>query len=168
MAIGSIVSTPDRRAAGASAISRGMVVTAGNNGGQRTNLPYSYPAAFSGAISTTAVNANGHDASLSDHHTSVLASASGENAQGSGRGGQYVIDSGTSGAPAFVAERAALIRAESPMLTQALVTRAIVASTRHRPRIEAAPPLGTAALTPSTPPTPDRDGVGDPGHLNCN
>ncbi len=137
MSLGSVVPTSDMREAVAFAISRGVVVvaSAGNNGaGHAKFTPYVYPAAFTGVISVAAVNASGHRASFSDHNASVLVSAPGVNVPGAGPDGEYLIGSGTSPASAFVAGVAALIRAKFPTLTPALVTQAIVASTRRRPR----------------------------------
>lgn len=137
MSLGSIVPTPDMRKAVAFAISHGVVVvaSAGNNGVKHAGFtPYSYPAAFTGVISVAAVNASGQRASFSDDNASVLVSAPGVDVPGAVPGGEYVIGSGTSPASAFVAGIAALIRARFPTLTPALVTQAIVTSTRHKPR----------------------------------
>src|SRR5262249_34469464 len=113
------------------AISRGVVVVAaaGNNG----TSAYSYPAAYTGVISVAAATARGSRASFSERNSSVLVAAPGVGILGAGPHGTYLRGSGTSPASAFVAGVAALIRAKYPRLSPALVTRAIVTSTTHRP-----------------------------------
>jgi len=126
-------SSPARttRAAITYAISRGVVVVAaaGNNG----TSAYSYPAAYTGVISVAAATARGSRASFSERNSSVLVAAPGVGILGAGPHGTYLRGSGTSPASAFVAGVAALIRAKYPRLSPALVTRAIVTSTTHRP-----------------------------------
>ncbi len=60
-------------------------------------------------------------------------SAPGVQIIGAGPDGGYWIGDGTSPATAFVSGVAALIRSRHPDLAPALVTQAIVASTRNRP-----------------------------------
>lgn len=136
MSLGDPVPTKDEVAAIGSAISRGVVVVAaaGNDGsGRRRFTPYSYPASVPGVISVAAVTANGRHASFSDHNASVVVSAPGVGVVGAGPGGEYLDGDGTSQASALVAGVAALIRAKYPGLPPALVTRAIIESTTHRP-----------------------------------
>jgi subtilisin family serine protease len=136
MSLGSAVPTRAMRLAIIDAISHGVVVvaSAGNSGSAgRGFTPFSYPASFTGVISVAAVGATGRRAGFSDRNASVVISAPGVNILGAGPGGEYLTGSGTSPAAAFVAGIAALIRSKYPRLTPALVTQALVSSTRHRP-----------------------------------
>jgi subtilisin family serine protease len=137
MSLGEPHPSSDEQAAIGAAISHGVVVVAaaGNDGmGKRKFTPYSYPAAVPGVISVAAVTASGKRAFFSDHNASVLVSAPGVSVVGAGPGGEYLVGDGTSQASAFVAGVAALVRAKYPDLPPALVTRAIIESTKHRPR----------------------------------
>jgi subtilisin family serine protease len=145
MSLGSGQPTRDMQSAIGYAVSRGIVViaSAGNNGlVRRRYTPYSYPASFPGVISVGAVNAAGARAPFSDRNSSVLLSAPGVNIIGAGRGGSYVQASGTSPAAAFVSGVAALIRSAYPRLGPVQVQRALISSTRHRPRGGYSPATG--------------------------
>jgi type VII secretion-associated serine protease mycosin len=136
MSLGGAVSTRDMRLAIADAISHNVVVVAaaGNNGTARGGYtPYSYPASITGVISVAAVGARGARASFSDRNASVVIAAPGVNVVGAGPDDEYITGDGTSPASAFVAGVAALIRSRYPALSPALVTQALLGSTRHRP-----------------------------------
>jgi type VII secretion-associated serine protease mycosin len=136
MSLGGPAASHDAVAAIGFAISRGIVVVAaaGNDGtGRRRFTPFSYPAAVTGVISVAALTLAGQHASFSDHNASVVVGAPGAGVVGAGPGGGYLQGDGTSQASAFVAGVAALIRAKYPRLQPALVTRAIIQSTTHRP-----------------------------------
>ncbi|MFB4310495.1 S8 family serine peptidase [Actinomadura sp. GTD37] len=108
---------------------RGADRTAGRGAGTR----YSYPASFPGVISVAAVDAAGRHAGFSNRNSGVVVSAPGVQIIGAGPDGGYWIGDGTSPATAFVSGVAALIRSRHPGLAPALVSQAIVASTRSRP-----------------------------------
>jgi subtilisin family serine protease len=136
MSLGGPNHTSAEIAAIAAAISHGVVVVAaaGNEGTAKGRFtPYFYPAAVPGVISVAAVTVNGRHAFFSDHNGSVVVSAPGVGVVGAGPGGEYLDGDGTSQASALVAGVAALIRAKYPALLPALVTRAIIESTTHRP-----------------------------------
>ncbi|MGE5287506.1 MAG: S8 family peptidase [Micromonosporaceae bacterium] len=137
MSLGEPRPTSDEEAAIGSAIAKGVVVvaSAGNDGMiKRRFTPYSYPASVPGVISVAALTAAGKRAFFSDHNASVVVGAPGVGVVGAGPGGQYLVGDGTSQASAFVSGVAALIRAKYPALSPELVTRAIIESTKHRPR----------------------------------
>jgi len=140
LSLGRSYPTPREREAVAYAISRNVVVVAaaGNGGADRTakrggHTKYSYPASFPGVISVAAVDAEGRHAGFSNRNSGVVVSAPGVQIIGAGPDGGYWIGDGTSPATAFVSGIAALIRSRHPGLAPALVTQAIVASTRNRP-----------------------------------
>ncbi|WP_030173189.1 S8 family serine peptidase [Spirillospora albida] len=141
LSLGRSYPTRPERAAVAYAVSKGAVVVAaaGNGGAERSprrggHTEYAYPASFPGVISVAAVDAGGGHADFSNRNSAVVVSAPGVQIIGAGPGGRYWIGDGTSPATAFVSGIAALIRARHPKLAPALVTQAIVASTRNRPR----------------------------------
>ncbi|MFA1544891.1 S8 family serine peptidase [Actinomadura chokoriensis] len=140
LSLGRSYPTPREREAVAYAIRRNVVVVAaaGNGGADRTakrggHTRYSYPASFPGVISVAAVDAQGGHAGFSNRNSGVVVSAPGVQVIGAGPDGGYWIGDGTSPATAFVSGIAALIRSRHPGLAPALVTQAIVASTRNRP-----------------------------------
>ncbi len=94
---------------------------------------YSYPASFPGVISVAAVDAAGRHAGFSNRNSGVVVSAPGVQIIGAGPDGGYWIGDGTSPATAFVSGVAALIRSRHPGMAPALVSQAIVESTRNRP-----------------------------------
>jgi type VII secretion-associated serine protease mycosin len=140
LSLGRSYPTPREREAVAYAVRRNVVVVAaaGNGGADRTakrggHTKYSYPASFPGVISVAAVDADGRHAGFSNRNSGVVVSAPGVQIIGAGPDGGYWIGDGTSPATAFVSGIAALIRSRHPDLAPALVTQAIVASTRKRP-----------------------------------
>ncbi|HEV2373318.1 MAG TPA: S8 family serine peptidase [Streptosporangiaceae bacterium] len=136
MSLGSAAPTRATQAALGYAVSRGVVVVAaaGNNGSRgRRFSPYSYPASYPGVISVAALTPHGARASFSEQNASVLVAAPGVGIVGAGPNGSYLRADGTSPASAFVAGVAALIRSVDPRLSPALVTQAIITSTRHHP-----------------------------------
>ncbi|GAA1868203.1 S8 family serine peptidase [Actinomadura bangladeshensis] len=140
LSLGRSYPTPREREAVAYAVRRNVVVVAaaGNGGADRTakrggHTRYSYPASFPGVISVAAVDAAGRHAGFSNRNSGVVVSAPGVQIIGAGPDGGYWIGDGTSPATAFVSGIAALIRSRHPGLAPALVTQAIVASTRNRP-----------------------------------
>lgn len=128
------------RAALAYAVRRGTVIVAssGNSGDSsfaRTHsyAPYSFPADYPGVLAVGAADRDGSPASFSSDNLSVQVAAPGVDVPAQGRDGQYWEVSGTSPACALVAGVAALIRARHPRLAAALVSRAIISTTRDRP-----------------------------------
>ncbi|WP_433327460.1 S8 family serine peptidase [Spirillospora sp. CA-294931] len=137
LSLGRSYPTRAEREAVAYAIARGVVVVAaaGNGGAVRGTSPeYSFPASFPGVISVAAVDAAGRHAGFSNRNSAVVVSAPGVRIVGAGPGDRYWIGDGTSPATAFVSGVAALIRSRHPKLAPALVTQAIVAGARPRPR----------------------------------
>lgn len=128
------------RGALAYAIRRGTVIVAssGNSGDspfarKHSYAPYSFPADYPGVLAVGAVSRDGSPASFSSDNLSVQVSAPGVDVPAQGRDGQYWEVSGTSPACALVAGVAALIRARYPRLSPALVSRALISTTRYRP-----------------------------------
>ncbi|CNG53198.1 peptidase S8/S53 subtilisin kexin sedolisin [Mycobacterium tuberculosis] len=140
----------DEREAVAYAIGKGIVVVAaaGNDGLKRRLLdedgfaPYSYPASFPGVIAVAATEPDHERAPFSNRNYSVLVSAPGDAVVSAGPGGDYFIGAGTSQASALVSGIAALIRAKYPKMAPALVSQALVQSTRHRPKDGYDPEVG--------------------------
>ncbi|WP_338071601.1 S8 family peptidase, partial [Actinomadura bangladeshensis] len=179
----------DEREAVAYAIGKGIVVVAaaGNSGGKKRLLdedgfaPYSYPASFPGVIAVAAAEPDHERAPFSNRNYSVLVSAPGDAVVSAGPGSDYFIGGGTSQASAFVSGIAALIRAKYPKMAPALVSQALVQSTRYRPEdgydpevgfgeVHAARALSAAATIASTPAGPgegkperERFGAAEPG-----
>ncbi|MEU5988467.1 S8 family serine peptidase [Spirillospora sp. NPDC047418] len=179
----------DERESVAYAIGKGIVVVAaaGNNGDKKRLLdedgfaPYSYPASFPGVIAVAAAEPDHDRAPFSNRNYSVLVSAPGDAVVSAGPGTDYLIGGGTSQASAFVSGIAALIRAKYPKMAPALVSQALVQSTRHRPKdgydpevgfgeVHAARALAAAATIASTPsggdgskPARERFGAAEPG-----
>jgi type VII secretion-associated serine protease mycosin len=148
LSLGRSYPTPRERDAVAYAVRHNVVVVAaaGNNGdvgapggagegrpGRGGGTRYSYPASFPGVISVAAVDAGGEHAGFSNRNSGVVVSAPGVQIIGAGPGGRYWIGDGTSPATAFVSGVVALVRSRHRGLAPALVTQAIVASTRNRP-----------------------------------
>jgi subtilisin family serine protease len=145
MSLGSPEPTRDTLAAIGYAVSHGVVVVAaaGNSGAPRHGYsPYSYPAAYTGVISVAALTARGSRASFSERNSSVVIGAPGVNIVGDGPQATYLRASGTSPASAFVAGVAALIRSAYPHLSPAMVTQALVSSTRDQPSAGYSPATG--------------------------
>jgi len=112
-----------------------VVASAGNSGKpSRAHAPYTFPADYPGVIGVSAVNESAHAAGFSSDNLSVLVAAPGVQVPAQGRDGAYWLVSGTSPACALTAGVAALIRSAYPGLPASLVTTAITASTRDRPR----------------------------------
>jgi type VII secretion-associated serine protease mycosin len=120
------------RAALQYAYSRGVVLVASSgNSGQSDSKhddgysPVSFPADYPGVLSVAAVDINRQTPSFSSSNLSVQVAAPGNNVPAQGRNGAYYTVDGTSPACALVAGVAALIKAEYPKISPALVTEAI-------------------------------------------
>jgi type VII secretion-associated serine protease mycosin len=138
MSISKEVPTKEERAAIRYAVSRGVVLVAaaGNDGAAvtRSNLaPYSYPAAFPGVVSVAAADRGLRRASFSNRNPSVLVAAPGVDILGAGPDNEYWVGRGTSQASALVSGVAALVKAEHPRMSSALVARAITEGATRRP-----------------------------------
>ncbi|RKS71817.1 type VII secretion-associated serine protease mycosin [Actinomadura pelletieri DSM 43383] len=131
----------EERAAIAYAIQKGVVVVsaAGNDGDDPDEIdgdgyaPYSYPASYPGVIAVAATEPGHARAPFSNRNYSVVLSAPGMDVPVAAPGGQYFASRGTSDSTALVSGIAALIRARHPDLSPALVSQALIQSTRHRP-----------------------------------
>ncbi|MEU5882077.1 S8 family serine peptidase [Spirillospora sp. NPDC047279] len=189
LSLGRSAATKDERAAIAYALSKNVVVVAaaGNAGATEKarrsgHAPFSYPASFPGVISVAAVDEKGAHAGFSNRNSAVVLSAPGVRIIGAGPGEQYWIGDGTSPATAFVSGVAALIRSRHPGLAPALVTQAIVTSTRHRPAggydlgvgfgtidahaaVAESDRIAAARVTGLGLPAAGRFGVGEPGPI---
>ncbi|QFG27426.1 S8 family serine peptidase [Actinomadura sp. WMMB 499] len=132
---------PAERQAIAYAMSKGIVVVSavGNDGDDPDALdrhgfaPYSYPASYPGVIAVAASRPGGGRAPFSNSNYSVLVAAPGAELPVALPGGRYVLSSGTSDSSAIVSGIAALLKAEYPELSPALVAQAIVDGTRNGP-----------------------------------
>ncbi|WP_061299783.1 S8 family serine peptidase [Herbidospora cretacea] len=118
------------RAAVAYAISRNVVLVAaaGNDGAEDTGGHYSYPASLPGVISVAAVTGTMRRAFFSTRNASVMLAAPGVDILGAGPGDEYWVGRGTSQATALVSGVAALIKAEHPKMSPALVAQALSGS----------------------------------------
>ncbi|WP_084263312.1 S8 family serine peptidase [Actinomadura formosensis] len=142
LSLGRTDEVPDDREAVGYAIGKGAVVVSavGNDGDKQRLLdgdgfaPYSYPASYPGVIAVAATMPGHARAPFSNRNYSVLVSAPGADIPVAGPGGRYFISAGTSDASAVVSGIAALIRAKHPKMSPALVSQALVQSTRHGPR----------------------------------
>ncbi|WP_309237021.1 S8 family serine peptidase, partial [Actinomadura sp. BRA 177] len=150
LSLGRIEEAPDERAAVGYAIGKGVVVVSavGNDGDKDRRLdedgfaPYSYPASYPGVIAVAATEPGHARASFSNRNYSVLLSAPGAGLPIGGPGGRYFVSDGTSDASALVSGIAALIRAKHPKMAPALVSQALVQSTRHGPKDGYDPEVG--------------------------
>jgi len=141
LSLGKDNEVPEERAAIGYAIGKGVVVVAavGNEGDEERALdadgfaPYSYPASYPGVIAVAATDADNSRAAFSNRNYSVLLAAPGKGLPVAGPGGRYFLSSGTSDSTALVSGIAALVRAEYPGLSPALVSQALIESTRHGP-----------------------------------
>lgn len=141
LSLGKDNEVPEERAAIGYAIGKGVVVVAavGNEGEKERALdgdgfaPYSYPASYPGVIAVAATDADNSRAAFSNRNYSVLLAAPGKGLPVAGPGDQYFLSSGTSDSTALVSGIAALVRAKYPDLSPALVTQALIESTRHGP-----------------------------------
>ncbi|MFC7732340.1 S8 family serine peptidase [Actinomadura keratinilytica] len=150
LSLGKDDENPAEREAIAYAIDKGVVVVAavGNDGEAKKLLdrdgfaPYSYPAAYPGVIAVAATDPDHGHAAYSNRNYSVLLSAPGSGIPVAAPGGDYYITDGTSDSSALVAGIAALIRSRHPKLPPALVTQALLNSTRHGPPATYDPNVG--------------------------
>ncbi|GAA3129760.1 type VII secretion-associated serine protease mycosin [Planomonospora alba] len=137
MSISKELATAEERAAIRYAVSRGavLVAAAGNEGaaGSGGYAPYSYPASFPGVVSVAATGPGLRRASFSNANPSVLVAAPGVDVLGAGPGDAYWVGRGTSQATALVSGVAALIKAEHPEMSPALVVQALTAGATRRP-----------------------------------
>jgi hypothetical protein len=178
LSLGRIEEAPDERAAVGYAIGKGVVVVSavGNDGDKDRLLdedgfaPYSYPASYPGVIAVAATEPGHARAPFSNRNYSVLLSAPGAGLPIGGPGGRYFVSDGTSDASALVSGIAALIRAKHPKMAPALVSQALVQSTRHGPKdgydpevgfgeVHAARALSAADSLASTPAGPGKSKV---------
>ncbi|MEV0587357.1 S8 family serine peptidase [Nonomuraea sp. NPDC050310] len=129
MSISKELATKEERAAVRYALAKGVVLVAaaGNDGEGKKVAPYSYPAAFPGVVSVAATDRGLRRASFSNANPSVLIAAPGVDILGAGPGDQYWVGQGTSQATALVSGVAALIKAEHPKMSPALVAQALTA-----------------------------------------
>ncbi|WP_243722998.1 S8 family serine peptidase [Actinomadura sp. 7K507] len=141
LSLGKNEEVPEERAAIGYAIGKGVVVVSavGNDGNEPGSLdgdgfaPYSYPASYPGVIAVAATEGDNSRAPFSNRNFSVLLSAPGAGLPVAGPGDEYFVSSGTSGASAVVSGIAALIRAKYPDMAPALVSQALIDSTKHGP-----------------------------------
>lgn len=139
MSISKELATKEERAAIRYAISKGVVLVAaaGNDGARKPDAsgfaPYSYPAAFPGVVSVGAIDRGLRRASFSNSNPSVMVAAPGVDILGAGPGDEYWIGRGTSQATALVSGVAALIKAEYPDMSPALVVQALTAGATRKP-----------------------------------
>ena len=141
LSLGKSSEFPGERAAIGYAIGKGVVVVAavGNEGDEERALdgdgfaPYSYPASYPGVIAVAATGSDNSRAEFSNRNYSVLLAAPGKELPVAGPGGRYYLSSGTSDSTAVVSGIAALIRSKYPDLPPALVSQALVESTKNGP-----------------------------------
>ncbi|WP_312032895.1 S8 family peptidase, partial [Actinomadura latina] len=189
LSIGSAEEIADEREAVGYAIGKGVVVVsaAGNDGDKDRLLdedgfaPYSYPASYPGVIAVAAAQPGHARAPFSNRNYSVVLSAPGVGVTSAAPGAdRYFVGAGTSQASAIVSGIAALIRAKYPEMAPALVSQALVQSTRYGPKdgydpevgfgeVHAARALSAAASIASAPagagkgkPARERFGAADP------
>ena len=141
LSLGKSEEVPEERAAIGYAIGKGVVVVSavGNDGDDPGSLdgdgfaPYSYPASYPGVIAVAATEGDNSRAPFSNRNFSVLVSAPGAGLPVAGPGDDYFVSSGTSDSSAVVSGIAALIRAKYPDMSPALVSQALIGSTKHGP-----------------------------------
>ncbi|WP_236009769.1 S8 family serine peptidase [Actinomadura physcomitrii] len=141
---------PAERDAIGYAIGKGVVVVSavGNNGDESDLIdgdgfsPYSYPASYPGVIAVAATQPSHDRAPFSNRNLSVVVSAPGAGLPVAGPGDDYYVSDGTSDASALVSGIAALIRARHPKLAPALVSQALIESTRFGPKSGYGPDVG--------------------------
>jgi subtilisin family serine protease len=113
-----------------------VLVASSGNSGQNDEKhdygwsPVSFPADYPGVLSVAAVDEHGKPASFSSSNLSVQVAAPGSGVPAQGRDNQYYTVDGTSPACALVAGVAALIKAEYPKISPALVMQAITSTTQ--------------------------------------
>jgi type VII secretion-associated serine protease mycosin len=141
MSIGYSAPSAQVRAALQYAYSKGAVLVAssGNSGRDDRSrdkrlAPVSFPAAYPGVLSVGAVNSAGAAAGFSSNNLSVQVVAPGVRVPAQGRDNLYWTVDGTSPACALVAGVAALIKAEYPHLSPALVIQALTSTARNASR----------------------------------
>ncbi|WP_433327464.1 S8 family peptidase [Spirillospora sp. CA-294931] len=150
LSLGKDDDNPAEREAISYAIGKGVVVVSavGNDGDKKRRLdsdgfaPYSYPAAYPGVIAVAATQRGHARAAFSNRNYSVLVAAPGDDIVTGAPGGDYMISSGTSDSSALVSGIVALIRAKHPKLPPALVTQALVTSTKFGPSNGYGPDVG--------------------------
>ncbi|HEU5025175.1 MAG TPA: S8 family serine peptidase, partial [Spirillospora sp.] len=141
---------PAERDAIGYAIGKGVVVVSavGNNGDEPGLVdgdgfsPYSYPASYPGVIAVAATQPSHDRAPFSNRNLSVVVSAPGAGLPVAGPGSDYYVSDGTSDASALVSGIAALIRARHPKMAPALVSQALIESTRYGPKSGYGPDVG--------------------------
>ncbi|WP_307801290.1 S8 family serine peptidase [Actinomadura violacea] len=141
---------PAERDAIGYAIGKGVVVVSavGNNGDDSGLVdgdgfsPYSYPASYPGVIAVAATQPSHERAPFSNRNLSVVLSAPGAGLPVAGPGDSYYVSDGTSDASALVSGIAALIRARHPNMAPALVSQALIESTRFGPKNGYGPDVG--------------------------
>jgi Subtilase family len=140
MSLGYSTSSRAVRSALQDALDHNVVVVAssGNSGNAadargKGYAPISFPADYLGVLGVAAINKAGRPADFSSENLSVQVAAPGVSVPAQGTDGQYWLVSGTSPACALAAGVAALVKSRYPGLSQALVRRAIMSSTRDRP-----------------------------------
>ncbi|QMU78970.1 S8 family serine peptidase [Streptacidiphilus sp. PB12-B1b] len=101
-----------------------LVAAAGNDGLELAD----YPASFPGVVDVGGANQDGSMWSGSDYGSHIVIVAPGSNVLGddSGTDTQYSLGNGTSGASAYVAAAAALVRAKFPDLTAGQVVNRLI------------------------------------------
>jgi len=150
LSLGKRDENPAEREAIGYAIAKGVVVVSavGNDGDKKRLLdrdgfaPYSYPAAYPGVIAVAATKPGHRRAAFSNRNYSVLLSAPGTGVPVAAPGGDYYVTDGTSDSSALVAGVAALVRSRHPRLPPALVTQALLNSTRYGPPATYDPEVG--------------------------
>ncbi|MFB4310497.1 S8 family serine peptidase [Actinomadura sp. GTD37] len=150
LSLGREKEAPDEREAVGYAIGKGIVVVSavGNDGDKQRLLdedgfaPYSYPASYPGVIAVAATMPGHERAPFSNRNYSVVVSAPGVGLPVAAPGGVYGLSDGTSDATAIVSGIAALIRAKHPRMAPALVSQALVQSTRNGPKGGYDPEIG--------------------------
>ena len=116
-----------------------LVASSGNSGHDDQHsdggfAPASFPAEYPGVISVGALISSDVAARFSSNNLSVQVAAPGVRIPAQGRDGLYWTVDGTSPACALVAGVAALIKAEYPRISPALVTEALTTTARNDPR----------------------------------
>ncbi|MFE1171310.1 type VII secretion-associated serine protease mycosin [Streptomyces sp. NPDC058773] len=115
------------------ALAKGIpVVASAGNGGEKGNH-VSYPAAYPGVITATAVTHLGGRARFSTRHWYATVSAPGFDIVMADPERDYVRGWGTSPAAAFVSGAVALIRSAHPDLSPAQIRRVLTSSAQDRP-----------------------------------
>ncbi len=115
------------------ALKKGSVVVASAGNGGEKGDHVSYPAAYPGVITATAVDSNGTRASFSTRRWYATVSAPGVDVVIPSPDGDYYEGWGTSAAAAFVSGAVALVRAAHPGLTPAQIKRLLEDTARDTP-----------------------------------